>query len=588
MSGIFAYTGKDNARDIILSGISKLKNRGQDMAGFVLREENAFASFKIKGTPDELSHTHSQTENISTTGIAECAREEICKASSLSAPPASNESFAVALDGDIQNFLSLKKWSSRQSAIVSREDLVLACLCIMNEENKIALANKVYTAIIGSPSFAFMPAEENAIYCKSGSSKLIIGYSKSGSFLASELDALLPFCEKYAVLEENESAKLLQDRIIVFDSKMKRIKKTFQNIKSQNLITNDFVQGDELYSAPLAIRETNSRFIKNGQIYFNSIKLSNRYFDRVNRIILVSNGSSKNTALAAKSLFETYCSVYTDALDSSEFLTSKVPLDKNALIIAISPDGENKSTVLAVKKARANHAKTIALSGNTNSALARECDYCINTSSKNGESPLSFRAFISDYLTLCLFSLYIGSKINIVSDLYLGVTLKMAELLTGILSAVIKSSLKLEKTAKLLLSSDEIYITCAGEDNLLCHEAERIIRETLIKNAKAVLPGDLSDYPEQLINSKTVIVLITDKNSFQREMKNILRMKNRGANIIIIASEGIEEEVEGFENIITFTDSLPALNPITCIASVYKIALLADKTAKEKDMEQSA
>ena len=89
---------------------------------------------------------------------------------------------------------------------------------------------------------------------------------------------------------------------------MKRIKKTFQNIKSQNLITNDFVQGDELYSAPLAIRETNSRFIKNGQIYFNSVKLSNRYFDRVNRIILVSNGSSKNTALAAKSLFETYCS----------------------------------------------------------------------------------------------------------------------------------------------------------------------------------------------------------------------------------------------------------------------------------------
>ena len=194
------------------------------------------------------------------------------------------------------------------------------------------------------------------------------------------------------------------------------------------------------------------------------------------------------------------------------------------------------------------------------------------------------KAFISDFLSLCLFAFYLGSKANIISDLYLGVSLKMAEMLSGIVSAVIKSSPKIEAATALLSNQKNCFVTSADSDYSLCFEAARVIRETTNNNAQAVGAQELCDYPAELLSSATVFVLITDKEHLHRELKSTYRIKNRGANVIIITTESIEEELSDFENIISFTDSLPVFNPIPCISSVYKIALLSKENAEFDSM----
>ena len=587
MSAIFGYIGNNSAKEILFSGLSRLKSGGKDVSGIALKENDAFNTFKIKGSPEELSKKAHRLETASNIGLAQCSREEKFKASSLTAPPSSNELFASVVDGEIENFNSLKQWCAEPFPILTNEDLLLACLSIMNDKNKLKLTENVSNAMSGEPSFAFMSADENAIYCKSGKTKLIIGTSSDGSYVSSELGALVPLCEKYLVLESGETARLTEDRVFVFDTKMKKIKKSFKNIAAQSYTVNNYLSSDEIYCCPLSVKEIFSRFIDFHRINFDFLKLGVRFIDKINKIILIGQGNSKDTALASKSLFETYCAVTSLAYSSSEFLLSNAPVDKNTLVIAISQNGENKTTLKAVNKANEAGAKTVALTKSRHSAIARECSQAVITG--NGyENNMAVSTFLSHYLTLCLFSLYLSSKLEIASDLYLGVSLKMVEMLSGIVSAVIKSSPKKEAASSILDKAESIYITSANSDNSICFEAEEIVRNTLKRNVQTVCAYELSEYPCELLRSSAVIALITDKEHFQSEINNIYRIKNRGANVIIITSESIEEELEGFENVISFTDSLSAFNVIPALAGVYKIALSVKENEGKQDVEKTA
>ncbi|MBE6741885.1 MAG: SIS domain-containing protein [Ruminococcaceae bacterium] len=588
MGKIFAYCGKENASKILSAGIFNLSESKEDLIGAVLKDDDGFCSIKTKGLADNLEAKLNQLGSDATIGLAECTCEEdYILFSSLNAP-SSNNLFSVAADGEIENKSSLISKIDADTMGFGNEDLLLACLSETQERSKTRLNQKVSSLLEGNPSYAFIAADEDSLYCKSGNAKLIIGLSSSGSFLSSELAALMPFCEKYAVLESGESAKLMKDKIIVFDSKLRKIKKAYSSIYEQNRITSDYRIEEELYYCTIAIKETLNKFVRNHLPNFDSVKLSYRYLDRINKIVLFSSSSSKSTAFIAKPLFETYCALSTEAFETDEFLYSKTPVDKNTLCIAISNKGEDRQTLECIRKAKSAHAKTVALTANKFSALARECDCLICTPSVYKNTEPAFMSFMCGYLALYLFALHIGDKLEIVSELYLGVSMKMLEMLPGILSAVIKNTPALEKAAYLLFEARNAYITSVGMDCSLSDPAARKIREITKKNAFSADLKELCSYPMQLLSGTAVFVLITINNNLKSTLKKIRLLKNKGANIIILTNESISNELDSSDCIISFNDSMPVLNPLPCAAGVYKIALLAEEIAGNKEIEQSA
>ena len=575
MSGIFAYTGNSSAKEILISGISKLYNSNDKTSGIILKEEGGFTEIKVNAPPSELETK--PLESDSKTGIAKCAKNGRCVFSALTSPPAANSLFAAAIDGEIYNFSALKRIYQNQFPILSEDDLLLACLSAFSEEDKMQLSRKISELFFANPSFAFISSDDNAIYCRSGIMKLIIGVSASGVFLSGELGALVPFCEKYTVLESGECARLSRDKISVFDSKQRRVKKVFTPICCPNVRESSVLSCDEVHFAPLAIKETYRKFVCNQQLSFDYLKLKSSYFSKVNKIILIGSPSSKNAVKCAKSIFESYCSMGVCFFDSSEFLCSVTPIDRNTLVIAASKSGEDKATLLGIRKAKESKAKTIALTCNSLSALSRESDMLISPLPYYERRCLPLTDFISDYFSLCLFSLYFGYETDVISELYLGVSLKMAELLTGILSAALKSSVKHENAARLINDADCVYFCSPGTDNSLSFAAAEILRNETEKNAFAVAPCELEKYPAPLLNNSLVIALITDKEGYIEMLESVIRIKVCGINTIILTGEGIRLDADEFENIITYSDSLPSFNPIPCIASVYSIAKEVEK-----------
>ena len=568
MGNIFGYIGCENAKEILLSGI-KLFSTPQDTAGIVLKEEKGFACLKIKGSPEELASKAANQESKSILGLAQCS-DCYRRPSSITAPPASNSHYSAVLDGEIENRKLLLSQFRFSFPAASDEDLLLALLSISNEKSKIALINRLASTLSDGVSFAFISADENAIYCKSGLRKLIIGFSKIGYFVSSELSALIPFCEKYAILEENETARLSKEKALFYDSKQRKLKKAFEAIPDKRFITKEGLVCDEQKYLPTAIKNTLARFVDKNQILLDYLKLSHKYLDRIDKIVLIGAGSSLNLALSSKALFETYFSLTAEAQSPAEFLNSFSPIDKYTLVIAISESGEERELLRCIKKAKQNASKALALTNNPFSALARESDFELFVPCEFKTAPLI--TYLSDYLALCFLSLYIGVKIETVSSLYIGVTLKMAEMLPGILSSVLRSASKTENAAYLINSSDNIFICsdCSSES-----EAAEIIRNNSGKNAVATRFEELCLYPESLLKGSAVFAIITDKTKLSSLKPFLLTIKNKGANILIITSESTEDELEEFESIITLPDSLPIFSSLPCLTAIYNASLLA-------------
>ena len=572
MGNIFGYIGTENAKEILLSGISQFSTP-QDTAGIVLKENKGFISLKV--SPEELKTKADNTERKSTLGLAQCSEE--CRR------PALNSLCAVSLDCEIENYKALLSQAKCPFPVSCDEDLLLALLSVDDAKNKIETANKISSMLKGGIGFAFISAQENAIYCKSGFKKLIIGVSKIGYFVSSELSALIPFCEKYAILEENEIAKLSKEKALFYDSKQKKIKKSFEIIANKRFITVESSVFDELKHLPVAIKNLISIFVEKGKINLDYLKMSTRLLDRTDKIVLLGTGNSLNLALLAKPLFETYFSLTAESQSPLEFLNSFSPIDKYTLVILISESGEEKEMLRCLQKAKQNASKTLALTNNPYSALSRESDFELFVPLEYKASPLI--TYLSDYLALCFLALFIGVKIETVSSLYLGVTLKMAEMLPGIISSVLRSASKCESAAQLIYKSDNIFICsdCFSEN-----EAARIIRQNAEKNADASRIEELSEYPAPLLNGSAVFAIISEMTNLGIKKASLRKIKSKGANIIIITSESTEGELEEFESIITFPDSLPIFDSLPCLAIIEKISLLAQRMTNEEAQEQSA
>jgi glucosamine--fructose-6-phosphate aminotransferase (isomerizing) len=585
MSGFFGYVGTQPCKDILIKGISSLKKRGADATGMVFKNQNTFDLISVNGNASELKQASSKTKCDFTTGIAQSSKFTRIKASEEAANPVYNNLFAVAMDGSFENFNELKRWSNNPFEIVSDEDLMLALLCVANKSDKIELIKTLDSMLLGDISYAFIANDENAIYCKSLGKPLFIGIGSDGFYVSSELISLVNTAEKYIFINEGESAKLTKDRVIIFDTKGKKIKKTATAVPEQSCFENDYAIKDEIFYCPLTVKETYKQFIKKSKINLDYLKLNRHAVDKISQIIITGAGCSYNVASISAYNFSMMCDIPTYAYPSGELRYSGCIINKNTLLIAVSHRGESDDTIACVKRFKNFGAKVIAVTSNELSYLARLSDEIVNPNCDFESNDVSLRCFISTYLAMSFLSLYIGNKNGVVTELYLNVTIKMAELLSGKVSSAIKPSPLFEKVAYAIADSDNVFVTGLGADYSLSLEGADKLRSIAKVNASSFCTSELVEKCHSILNGSLVLALLTNKDLLQQSLYNLRRAKSLGANVIIITTQNIEEEVSDFENIISFNDSIPLFNVLPCIAGIYKIAIITDEIKNKPDIE---
>lgn len=575
MSSIFAYAGSKPCKDILLKGLCALEKRGSGAAGIALKISNDILSVKTRGGAKALK---SKTQDFSAQafeGIGSGCTSQRCALTDFNAKPASNNLFAVCADGHIDNFDSLKHRCVNPFPIDTDDDLLLALLCICFQPKKLDIIKKITPMIEGNPTYAFMPNDERAIYCKKGDAPLVIAVGSGGSFVSSEVNAVIHFADKYFFLEDGECARVSADRITVYDKKYKKVKKQFLPVPESGYFESDYPVSDEIFYCPSVVKQTISAFEKEGRIDFDYLKFSRRNVDKIEQIVLAGTGSSYNASRVCKYNFNSFTDIPCFAYESSQLNNNFEQMDKNTLFIAVSHRGESTDTVECAKKAKKSGARTIALTSNPCSYLAYICSDVINPRCDFESGEISCRSFLSQYIALTMLALYLGRKQSIVTELYLSVAMKMAQMLFGKISSSVKSSPKAEKTARDILEADYVFCTGLGIDCALAEEAALKLRRIAGINASSYGVGELLMSATPLLSKSIVIAFITNPDAMEKALRRLREIKSTGARVFIITCADSEDGPADFDNVISWADSVPVFNPLPCISGLYKIAITA-------------
>lgn len=565
MSRIFGYIGSDDCRDKVLS---VLEHWDGDTIGFAVKNEDELVSVKDVDSVNELDFDCK-------TVLAECSFFVRARLSSFASPPSCNNLFAVAMDGQIDNFDYLKDSTGKPFPIITDEDLLLALLCVNSVENKADMLIHIDSMLKGNPTYAFFCKDDNAIYCKKGNAPLYVGIAKSRYYISSEIEPLCDVSLRYFALKDGEYLKLTKDKATIFDSKKRRLKQNPLPLPEISESANDFILADEVFYCALTVKSIVKSFVENEALKLFNIRFSRHSIDRLSRIIITGGGCDYYPAMISAHNFGLFTDVPTYSVPSGELVCSNHHFDKNTLLIALSCDGEDMNTVSAVKRAKSSGARTIGITNNEHSYLAQVCDMVMNPTGDFDSNLAHIHSFISSYLALSFFALYLGNRSGVVSELYNSVVLKMAESLSGKVSSSVKSSPQLKLGADMLCGASRVVTTGFLGDNALGMEAGYRLRSILgIDSINCQLDMVESTLGAEMRNT-LVLAFISDNRYLPAVLRYLRRLRSIGARVMIYTATNIEDEMTDFDYIISVNDSVPLLNPVPIISAFYKTIVIA-------------
>ena len=226
MCGIVGYTGSRRAAPIILELLKKLEYRGYDSAGIAVSERNNTAIYKRKGKVENIAPAATMKGN---TGIGHTRWATHGKPSERNAHPHAYGKFSIVHNGIIENHAVLKKECLKRGEKFSSEtdsEVIAHLIAYYDEGDCLQAVQKAVGRLEGAYAVAVLSSDfPDPIVCARSGSPLVVGKSKDGSLLSSDLIAISSEVIEAYLLENNEFAVLKTDGLFFYNKELEVIKK---------------------------------------------------------------------------------------------------------------------------------------------------------------------------------------------------------------------------------------------------------------------------------------------------------------------------------------------------------------------------
>ena len=408
MCGIYCYIGNKKAIPILIDGLKHLEYRGYDSSG-IAYVTNKINIIKEKGEVKNLEYLIDK--NIDTTiGIAHTRWSTHGKSNKINAHPHKQGKITIVHNGIVENYKELKK-QLKEYNFKSETDTEVLCALIdkIYKEKKDILKtlNSLKNIVKGSYSLGIIVDDDlNNIYAIKKDSPLILSQNTIGSFITSDIPAILNYSNKYMILDNNEIAHLTKDKITIYNDNLEIINKkiiTYEENKDSYSKNNfEHYMLKEIFEQKDIIQNTIN------SIDINQLPDLNKY----KKIHIVGCGSAYNAGLIGKYLIENYCDIEVNVEIASEYKYKNNFYDKNTLVIFISQSGETIDTLECVKKVKQDKIDTLGIVNVVSSSIARETDKVIYTNAGIEISVASTKAYTSQVVLLNILAVYFAEVLE--------------------------------------------------------------------------------------------------------------------------------------------------------------------------------
>ena len=572
MCGIVGFTGNHQAAPILLDGLSKLEYRGYDSAGIAVRDGDTTTKIiKEKGKLKNLIEMTDSGRSVhGTCGIGHTRWATHGDPSTTNAHPHSSDDNNVigVHNGIIENYQELReKLIKNGYTFKSQTDTEVAIKLIdyYNKKYSAPPVESIARAMVrirGSYALCIMfkdyPGE---IYCARKDSPMIIGVADGETYVASDVPAILKYTRNVYYIGNMEIARLTKGDVHFLNIDSEEIEKELVEIKwdaeSAEKGGYEHFMLKEIHEQPKVIKDTINSVVKDGIVHFDSINLTDEEIQNIQQVYIVACGSAYHVGVAAQYVIENLTSLQVRVELASEFRYRQMKLNPNSIVIVISQSGETADTLAALREAKEQGVKTLAIVNVVGSSIAREADNVFYTLAGPEISVATTKAYSTQLVAGYLLALqFAKAREEIGEEQY-------KELLEEIFSIPEKVEKILEDkeriqwySSKIMSISDAFFIG-RGIDYAIGMEGSLKLKEISYIHSEAYAAGELKHGPISLIEDGTVVIsVLTQDVLVEKTVSNMVEVKSRGAKLMAVTIAGnyfIEDTAE-------FTCYVPRIN----------------------------
>ena len=591
MCGIVGYTGSDTAKSILINGLKRMEYRGYDSAGVALEEagENGTRIDVIRRV-GKVSGLESELEQVSsdaTCGIGHTRWATHGKPSVANAHPhtSCDGRIAVVHNGIIENFQELRE-ELRERGHEFKSDTDTEVFAHLIEEayeaagDLMAAVREACTHVMGAYGLAVVCADEPGVIAVARKdSPIVIGKGQTGSYVASDVIAMIDATRDVVVLEDGQFAKLTPAGIEYTDAEGRAIEPKVTHVDWDIDMAEkggypDFML-KEICEQPRVVRDTLvGRMSPNGELDIDELGLSLEELNLIDRVYVIACGTSYHAGLIAKNLIESWARVPCEVEAASEFRYRDPIITPTTLVVAVSQSGETADTLAAIRDARIKGAKVFGITNVVGSPVARESDGVIYTKANKEIAVASTKSFIGQVVSLTLLALLLAQvKYRLTAGQVrmlfheLGDT---AEMIQHILDTQTEA---VHEAAVACKDAQSALFVGRGMGSAISCEGALKLKEVSYLHAEAYAAGEMKHGPIALIDPGFPVIAVTTKSpTYEKTVSNLKECEARGAKIIVIATEGDEEIAKIADHVIWVPNVRDAFSPIVATVPLQLLA----------------
>jgi glutamine---fructose-6-phosphate transaminase (isomerizing) len=566
MCGIVGYVGHQPALDVVVDALRRMEYRGYDSSGVALVDGNGKLTVRRRaGRLANLESALAETDPaalVGSTGLGHTRWATHGRPTDRNAHPHRDAAGKIAIvhNGIIENYATLRhELEAAGIEFASDTDTEVAVHLVAREYHHGEAAGDFTASVLavlrrleGHFTVVFANADEpGTIVAARRSTPLVIGIGDGEMFVASDVAAFIEHTRDAVELGQDQAVAITADgyRITDFHGNADLGPGAYRefhidwDLAAAEKGGYEYFMLKEIAEQPTAVADTLVGHFVDGRIVLDEQRLSDQELREIDKVFVVACGTAYHSGLLAKYAIEHWTRLPVEVELASEFRYRDPVLDRSTLVVAISQSGETADTLEAVRHAKEQKAKVLAICNTNGSQIPRECDAVLYTRAGPEIGVASTKTFLAQIAANYLVGLALAQARGTKYPDEVEREFRDLESMPDLVARVIAEIAPIAELAHRFAQASTILFLGRHVGYPVALEGALKLKELAYMHAEGFAAGELKHGPIALIEDglPVIVVMPSPKSSAMlhgKLLSNIREIQTRGAVTIVIAEEG--------------------------------------------------
>ena len=586
MCGIVGYVGRRDALEVVVEALRRMEYRGYDSAGVAILDGAGHAAGEKKAgrleNLDKELATIGREAFAGSTGIGHTRWATHGRPTDRNAHPHTSldGKIAVVHNGIIENFAVLREEVEKAgiefSSDTDTETAVhLMALQYANGSTAGKFVDSAY-AVLGRLEGAFTLVFTHAdhpdtIVAARRSTPLVVGVGEGEMFVGSDVAAFIEHTREAVELGQDQVVVITADGYTITDFEgNEESGKPFHidwDLAAAEKGGHDFFMLKEIAEQPQALADTLLGHFENGRIILDEQRLTDDDLRDIDKVFVVACGTAYHAGLLAKYAIEHWTRLPVEVELASEFRYRDPVLDRSTLVVAISQSGETADTLEAVRHAKEQKARVLAICNTNGAQIPRESDAVLYTHAGPEIGVASTKCFLAQIAAAYLVGLALAQARGTKYPDEVAREYAALEAMPAAVATVLGTVEPVRALARDLADRGTVLFLGRHVGYPVALEGALKLKELAYMHAEGFAAGELKHGPIALIEDGVPVIIVMPSPTgrallHSKMVSNIREIQARGATTIVIAEEGDESARDIADHLIVIPQAPTLLQPL--------------------------